>query len=751
MSNQRSPSGPKRNPTVLVTDTRDQPRSSSFSAAAAANTAGGGSNSLRGPSRPGASAASSQRNPSSAGGTRLISVDNVLQYATDIPSAQRRIPPPGQARPLVHTRTPSGRHPLNPKLRGAGGGVGGIGGGGPGGVGVVDGAAAVGLAGISGGGRTSKTSEKLVLLPETTEEHGEEEEEEGEDLEKVGRRVGQRRVQDEDDEVGPPSDAVMMRRKAMGPGAGKSDAERLPKSQRTANAQLARVTAYCTAQSYKLRSTAQFVRDQHGAKTKLYDDCLYCVYQLPLLGGSEGYRVRSSPVVKNPGGRSVLDEQIEANERREYREGWQGESDEYSVRANEGAGSYGAMHASTPPETDHARRHDLPPQQENLHATHTSDQEQRDRETNGYVHQASEVEMDPSGPRRRESNTSSGGWSTQSPSQHPFISPDAHTVAELFIFSYGVAVLWNFTPNQEKDLLADLTFSSTSHFQHMGGGNNNSTSTKTKPSSPTNSNPLTSKLAAMAPSTTNFLPLMTRPLDESDFETEEFHFQYSPEIEKPRIYNDMITLRTSDHMIKLAMSHAIAQSTKLSFFEERMQRTMTEAQYVPRRLALEGRLGMDRKEVVGLVGRLFEGRVDVNLSSNMLDTPNFFWDSEPTLHPLYQGVREYLEIKPRIQVLNERCRVFLDLAEILSDSIADVKMTRITWIIIVLIILSILVTCTEVFLRFGILAQGKGKDGKGLESGVGGNGTVCYSLPPPGASGVWPSPHETAVYGLGEL
>jgi len=60
----------------------------------------------------------------------------------------------------------------------------------------------------------------------------------------------------------------------------------------------------------------------------------------------------------------------------------------------------------------------------------------------------------------------------------------------------------------------------------------------------------------------------------------------------------------------------------------------------------------------------------------MLDVPNFFWDSEPTLHPLYYAVREYLEIKPRIQVLNERCRVFLDLAEILSDSIADHKMSR---------------------------------------------------------------------------
>lgn len=60
----------------------------------------------------------------------------------------------------------------------------------------------------------------------------------------------------------------------------------------------------------------------------------------------------------------------------------------------------------------------------------------------------------------------------------------------------------------------------------------------------------------------------------------------------------------------------------------------------------------------------------------MLDVPNFFWESEPNLYPLYIAVREYLEIKPRIQVLNERCRVFLDLAEILSDSIADNRTSR---------------------------------------------------------------------------
>ena len=97
----------------------------------------------------------------------------------------------------------------------------------------------------------------------------------------------------------------------------------------------------------------------------------------------------------------------------------------------------------------------------------------------------------------------------------------------------------------------------------------------------------------------------------------------------------------------------------------------------------------------------------------MLDVPNFLWDSEPTLHPLYTAVREYLEIKPRIQVLNERCKVFLDLAEVLSDFVSDDKMSRITWIIIVLIAISILVTCSEVFLRFGILSGTRGNAAAG--------------------------------------
>ncbi|KAL2351127.1 sporulation protein RMD8 [Cryomyces antarcticus] len=561
----------KRGPTVLVTDTREVP--------------------WRVPPRP----ANLQRT-----GTKLISVDNILQYASEIPSGQRRGPP--HLRPqLHHSRTPSGKHPLDPKLTGR----------------------SVPVVGAQGHmpARSSKLSEKLVLLPETTSE----EDEKG--------------LFEEDGDAAPPRDDEVERRKRVLPDGlrDKSYAERLPKARRTEK--LARVTAYCTAQAYKMRATADFVRDQHAARTKLYDDCLYTVYHLPLLPGSDGYRIRSSPVLKSPGGKSVLDEQIEMNERREYREGYFEDEAVYGVKGHEESeGEFSNQSPDRHPEHEDGSR-----------------------------------SGDPNSSIRRESNSSLRSGSP------PRIAPDALTFGEMFVFSYGVVVFWNFTERQEKDVLADLTFSASD----------------------------------------TGLSLVTRPQQEEDFETEEFHFEYNPEIPRPRVFNDMITLRSGDHMIKLSMSHAIAQSTKLSFFEERMAQTMQEAQYVPRRLALTGSLGMKREEVVKILGRLFTSRVDVNLSSNILTTPPFFWSSEPTLSPLYAAFRAYLEIKPRIQVLNERCRVFLDLAEILSDSIADKKMTRITWIIIVLIVLSILVTCSEVFLRFGILSKGKGA---GVGGGVGRGG-----------------------------
>ena len=417
--------------------------------------------------------------------SRFVTVDSVLQYASDVPSMQQR-QPSAQRVPLSRTR--NGR-PADPRLAGR-----------P----VIPQRMPA---------RTTKVSEKLVLLPETDDAGGE---------------VEEKADYDEDNDGTPTRDDEEAVRRARGQ-KGKSYAERLPKARRTEK--FARVTAYCTAQAYKMKGTAQFLRDQHGTRAKLYDDCLYVVYHLPLLPGTDGYRVKSSPLLRSKGGKTLLDEEIERNEGRDYGEGYfeDENAERFSVRGSD----EGEREHHTPTEM-------IPDHQD---ASEDTNQDRR---------------------------PSTGSTRSLSPTR---VSPDAFTFAEMFVFSYGVVVFWNFTERQEKDVLADLTFSESE----------------------------------------TGVTLATGAQDEEDFETEEFHFEYSPETPRPRVFNDMITLRSGDHMIKLAMSHAIAQSTKLNFFEQRMADQMAEAQHVPRRLALTGQLGMKREEVVRILGALFRSRVDVNL------------------------------------------------------------------------------------------------------------------------------------------
>jgi uncharacterized Rmd1/YagE family protein len=90
---------------------------------------------------------------------------------------------------------------------------------------------------------------------------------------------------------------------------------------------------------------------------------------------------------------------------------------------------------------------------------------------------------------------------------------------------------------------------------------------------------------------------------------------------------------------------------------------------------------------------------------NDQDTPELFW-SEASLFPLYEAIREYLEIGPRVQVLNDRLAVAGDLVsipkscrlallirqlEIIHEYIEERATNRINWIIIWLIIVACVV------------------------------------------------------------
>jgi len=178
-------------------------------------------------------------------------------------------------------------------------------------------------------------------------------------------------------------------------------------------------------------------------------------------------------------------------------------------------------------------------------------------------------------------------------------------------------------------------------------------------------------------------------------------------------------LKSRSHLLKLSISHALAQSTLLAHYETIAARVLSSplTLSIPTQLARSGALQLRRHEALKLTGRLFKLRRDINLVSNVLDVPELFW-SEASLKELYDAVREYMEIKGRVQVLNEKLGVASDFLDAIHDHLNESAMSRITWIVIWLIVVAILVELGEVVARLIVHATMSGENHSGNVAAV---------------------------------
>ncbi|PSK38522.1 hypothetical protein C7M61_002455 [Candidozyma pseudohaemuli] len=519
-----------------------------------------------------------------------ISVDKLLSNSSDIPSGQSRFPNSAQ-----NARFPSPRPSLPPIDAG-----------------LLQEQRRRNIRSIPKlsqnlPARTSKTSQKLVLIPD---EH------QSSPGSLLPQRVGSP----------PPLD------RSDTPQIQRSRAELMPKEARAQ--EFSRVTAYFICEEFDNTALMEFLKNTHEVKPRLYDEALYVPYALPLLPGSDGFRVKSNDTAKSLPSKRYMEKMIRKSEETdhlyEYYSGVETPEDamNYSMDPEDGnAENYGPFDPSEP-------QFFAPPQD-------IEDDSNSEGETSSKKSEANSESLKPESLSRMNKDDAQ-----EEISKHH---------AEMFVLEYGIIVFWNFTEIHEKNILADLAFSE--------------------------------------------VPILINPISDHEIETEEFHFEYDSLVQRPRIYNDMITLRSADHLIKLTMSYALAQLTKLCLFESRMVHSLQLISKLPKKLALTGKLGLKRQQLLKKSGKLFKLRVDVNLSSSILDTPNFFWSLEPALHPLYNAVRDYLEIEQRVLVLNDRCKVFLEFSNIISDSINESNTSRITTMIIIIIVISVSVSIFEFMLQ----------------------------------------------------
>lgn len=218
---------------------------------------------------------------------------------------------------------------------------------------------------------------------------------------------------------------------------------------------------------------------------------------------------------------------------------------------------------------------------------------------------------------------------------------------DVFIFEYGVVVLWGFTLREEQAFLNDLE-----KFENE-------------------------KLA------------------QEDVQIEEFNY-YITKSYQPRIYNDFITLRDgSNYMLKLSISHAISQSVKISLFEELVDNTIEDTQDIPQQIALAGKVEMNKDEIMKSIGELFILRININLHGSVLDSPEIMW-AEPHLEPIYQATRGYLEINQRVALLNQRLEVISDLLQMLKEQLGHSNEEYLEFIVIILVGVEVLVSVINI-------------------------------------------------------
>lgn len=232
-----------------------------------------------------------------------------------------------------------------------------------------------------------------------------------------------------------------------------------------------------------------------GAGPKLFDECIYSPYSYHYSGRNKD-EGRPGPPMRNRSAGREEEEEEERQSRKDNEEAIEDDAESSSARVQSTPQRRFSDSAIEVDENSERRREDL-----------------IDLTTS-----AGDTSLETGEPSQPMSLSAADTTITSSaPDQ--MVTPDLDTtvhIPEIFLFEYGVVVLWGMSLKEEQRFLKEI-----SKFEQ-------------------------------------------EKLSKDDVQTEEFNFYYTREYQA-RIYNDFISLREKkNYMTKLAISHALAQSVKVS-------------------------------------------------------------------------------------------------------------------------------------------------------------------------------------------
>jgi required for meiotic nuclear division protein 1 len=103
-------------------------------------------------------------------------------------------------------------------------------------------------------------------------------------------------------------------------------------------------------------------------------------------------------------------------------------------------------------------------------------------------------------------------------------------------------------------------------------------------------------------------------------------YNYSKDQPALRNSNFYLTKTEDNTLAKYTFSNALSLSVKLGIWEASLDNYVDSMAYVTEDLKQGEKIKMTRPEMLRKTGELFALRHLINLSSDLLDTPDFYWD-----------------------------------------------------------------------------------------------------------------------------
>lgn len=152
---------------------------------------------------------------------------------------------------------------------------------------------------------------------------------------------------------------------------------------------------------------------------------------------------------------------------------------------------------------------------------------------------------------------------------------------------------------------------------------------------------------------------------------------------------DCLTVEDDSDELKLSLSYGFSQSVKLQYFETIIDGLIDKYNPMIQSLSHSGEMPIKRKQIQQVIGEILGAKSEMNLISNFLYHPKYFWQ-HPTLEDHFIMLERYLHIQRRVNAINHRLDTLNEIFEMFNGYLESRHSHNLEIVIIVLITLEII-------------------------------------------------------------